>query len=168
MPRSIRRADSELAVVAEAESLAAEIEASDVQQRTYQEAHVTLKVVDGRDAPLAELIGSPAAQTALANALTMFLGCGRDDRLYVSSARRIEYQMNGSMGVTYEPATEVVVNVKREVGTGRTARAPTRPPGRRGPSPPPQPASTALHRPLNSTQLNSTQFGPCTGPHRPL
>ena len=58
----------ELAVVSEAELLAAEIDESDVQHRTYQEAAIELKVLDGRDAPLAELIGNPGAQEALRQA----------------------------------------------------------------------------------------------------
>lgn len=51
-----------LQVISEAESLAKEIQESEVQHCTYLEANVLLRVLDGRDAPLAELIANPDAQ----------------------------------------------------------------------------------------------------------
>ena len=80
--------------------------------RTYMEANVRLQVLDGRDAPLAELIGNAAAQEDLAARLVIYLGCVRDNRLYVSEARRLEIPMTYSSGEVLEPGTELVVNVR--------------------------------------------------------
>ena len=83
-------------------------------------------VLDGRDAPLADLCGEDKtaselveAQNKLAMQLVLYLGCVRDDRLYVASARRVELNIVYSTGEVVEPATEVIFNVKREVGTER-------------------------------------------------
>ena len=115
-----KAATRELSVVSEAESLAEAIESSDVQHRVYQEGYVTIRVLDGREAPLAELIGNAEAQANVANNLVIFLGCVRDDRLYVHSAKRVEIMTSTSMGDVLEPGTELQVNVKREIGTERT------------------------------------------------
>ena len=64
---AFKAARRELAVVAEAEELANTIDESDVQERTYEEGRVVLRVLDGRDAPLAE--PAPPSADAVARGL---------------------------------------------------------------------------------------------------
>ena len=109
-----KAARRELTVVQEAESLADEIERSDVQHITYREAEVVMKVVDGREAPLEALIGDESAQEALGARLSSYLGELRENRIYVREAKRIEVSMDYSSGPVDEPATEVVLGLKRE------------------------------------------------------
>ena len=66
-----------------------------------------LRVLDGREAPLEQLIGNESAQLALASQVTLYLGCQREDRLYVREAKRITIPMSYSTGDVDEPATEV-------------------------------------------------------------
>jgi hypothetical protein len=97
-----------------------------VQERTYHEAHATLRVIDGKEkAPLSELVPEDTSaesvaaakekQENIATKLSMYLGETRDDRLYVRQARRVTICERSRSGVeTEEPGTELIVCVRRE------------------------------------------------------
>ena len=97
-----------------------------MQERTYHEAHATLRVIDGKEkAPLSELVPEDTSaesvaaakekQENIATKLSMYLGETRDDRLYVRQARRVTICERSRSGVeTEEPGTELIVCVRRE------------------------------------------------------
>lgn len=128
-----KAATRELAVVVASETLAAEIESSVVQDRTYIEASVMIRVLDGREkAKLAELVPDDSSaealerarenQESLASSIALYLGETRDDRLYVREVKRISIKCSYSTGDVDEPGTEAIIGVKRETGK---ERAPT-------------------------------------------
>ena len=111
-------------MVEEATLLADDIDNNAVQERTYHEAQVVLRVLDGKgSSPLAELVPedtstecrelSQSLQEALSCRITMYLGQFRDDRLYVRRATRIMITTKTMNGESEEAGTEVILCIKR-------------------------------------------------------
>jgi hypothetical protein len=95
-----------------------------VQERVYHEATLLLRVLDGREAPLAELVGDHEAQLALAEQIAMYLGESRSDRLVMRECKRVTVTCSYSSGDVDEPATELLFAVRREL-PGSSEREPT-------------------------------------------
>jgi hypothetical protein len=110
-----KRAERELAVVAAAEAEAERIHASHVQQRIYHPGTLRVTLLDGREGErIQALATSSAAQGALLSSMVAFLGELSDDRLYMIEAHRHVVRIEYTTGVVSEPATSLLIGLRRE------------------------------------------------------
>ena len=112
---AVKRAERELRVVAAAEAEVSRVLATPVQVRKYHDGIVALVLIDAREGErVRELAASTAAQDLALTTIAAYVGEHADDRFYMKLCERTEYPMEYSSGTVKEPATRMVIGVRRE------------------------------------------------------
>ena len=118
-----RRAVRELAVTQAAEAELQHVLDIVVQSRVYHTGTVYLDLVDGREGEkVAALANSESEREAALSNLASYLGEADEERLYTISAERVSIEVTYSAsGTVTEPATRLVIGVRREQGSEQPA-----------------------------------------------